>query len=157
MMRASSNFLRVYQIMSKKKNDKIIAFLGKDTDFEGTLKFKGSMRIDGHFKGEIFATGTLYVGESGVIESKIHATDIVVCGEVRGNLAADRKIEIQVPGKVFGNIKAPTVILQEGVIFEGNCRTVKATEDTGLLKVVSPEGGGKKGKLNPVEVEAKVS
>jgi len=105
-----------------KKKDEINAFLGKDTEFEGKLTFRGAVRIDGHFTGEIFTEGTLIVGESANIESDIHVSHIIISGEIRGNIIADDKIEIHAPGKVFGNIQAPTVILEEGVIFEGNCR-----------------------------------
>jgi cytoskeletal protein CcmA (bactofilin family) len=45
-----------------------------------------------------------------------------VSGEVRGNLFAVEKIEIHPPGKVFGNIQAPAVVMDEGVVFDGCCR-----------------------------------
>lgn len=110
-----------------KKRDEINAFLGKDTEFEGKLSFKGTVRIDGHFTGEIFTEGTLIVGELAVIGSNIHVSHIIISGEIRGNIIADNRIEIHAPGKVFGNIQAPTVVIEEGVIFEGNCR-MRGTE-----------------------------
>ncbi|MBL7176465.1 MAG: polymer-forming cytoskeletal protein [Desulfobacteraceae bacterium] len=110
-----------------KKRDEINAFLGKDTEFEGKLSFKGAVRIDGHFTGEIFTEGTLIVGELAVIGSNIHVSHIIISGEIRGNIIADNRIEIHAPGKVFGNIQAPTVVIEEGVIFEGNCR-MRGTE-----------------------------
>jgi len=112
-----------------KKRDEINAFLGKDTEFEGKLSFKGAVRIDGHFTGEIFTEGTLIVGELAVIGSNIHVSHIIISGEIRGNIIADNRIEIHAPGKVFGNIQAPTVVIEEGVIFEGNCR-MRGTEKT---------------------------
>ena len=105
-----------------KSKDEINAFLGRETEFEGKLSFKGAVRIDGHFAGEIFTEGTLIVGESAVIKSDIHVSHIIISGEIRGNIIADNRIEIHAPGKVFGNIQAPAVIIEEGVIFEGNCR-----------------------------------
>jgi len=111
-----------------KKRDEINAFLGKGTEFEGKLSFNGAVRIDGLFKGEIFTEGTLIVGESAVIESNIHVSHIIVSGEIRGNIVADTRIEIHAPGKVFGNIQAPTVVIDEGVVFEGNCSMRAVTE-----------------------------
>lgn len=111
-----------------KKKDEINAFLGKNTEFKGTLTFSGAVRIDGTFKGEIFTEGTLIVGESAVIESNVHVSHIIVSGEIRGNISAEKRIEIHAPGKVFGNIEAPTVVIDEGVIFEGNCRMQKLTD-----------------------------
>jgi len=111
--------------------DQINAFLGKNTQFEGKLTFSGVVRIDGRFKGEIFTDGTLIVGETALLECDIQTAYINVCGEVRGNIVAQNKIEIHAPGRVFGNISAPIVTLDEGVIFEGNCRMQKkvAEED----------------------------
>jgi cytoskeletal protein CcmA (bactofilin family) len=105
-----------------KKRDEINAFLGVNTSFEGKLSFRGAVRIDGKFKGEIVTEGTLIIGETAHIESNIHVSRIIVSGEIHGNIAADKRIEIHAPGKVFGNIQAPTVIIEEGVLFDGNCR-----------------------------------
>ena len=57
-----------------KQRNQIDAFLGADTDFEGKLSFKGSVRVDGRFKGEILTDGTLIVGESASLESIITGT-----------------------------------------------------------------------------------
>ena len=108
-----------------KNRDQINAFLGKDTEFEGKLSFKGAVRIDGLFTGEIYSDGTLIAGESAIIKSEIHVSHIVISGEIRGNIIADNRIEIHAPGKVFGNIQSPVVVIDEGVIFEGNCRMQK--------------------------------
>lgn len=111
-----------------KKRDEINAFLGKNTEFEGKLSFKGAVRIDGHFKGEIDTDGTLIVGETAVIQSNIHVSHVIISGEIRGNVVADNRIEIHSPGKVFGNIHSPVVVIDEGVVFDGNCRMLKARQ-----------------------------
>ena len=108
-----------------KTRNEINAFLGRDTEFEGKLSFTGAARIDGNFKGEIFTAGVLIIGESAIIESNMHVAHVIISGEIRGNIIADDRIEIHAPGKVFGNIQAPTVIIDEGVVFEGNCRMQK--------------------------------
>jgi len=112
----------------KKAKDEINAFLGKDTEFEGKFSFTGAVRIDGKFSGEIFSSGTLIVGESAVINSKVHVGDMILSGEVHGDIVAVNKIEINVPGKLFGNIQTPKLVIKEGVIFEGNC-TMRAADN----------------------------
>ena len=114
----------------KKTKDEINAFLGRDTEFEGKFSFTGAVRVDGNISGEIFSNGTLIVGESAVINSQIHVADIIISGEVHGDIVAERKIEINVPGKLFGNIKTPKLVLEEGVIFEGNCKMNNLQEET---------------------------
>ena len=121
-------------MVAMKKREGINAFLGRNTHFEGKLSFSGSVRIDGHFKGEIFADGTLVAGESAVIQSDVHVSHMIISGEIRGNIIADRRIEIRSPGKVYGNIQAPIVVIGEGVIFEGNC-TMQIREQVGDKKL----------------------
>ena len=114
----------------KKINDQINAFFGNDTDFEGKLSFSGAVRIDGSFKGEISTKGTLIVGETADIEADIHASKIIVSGKVRGSVVAEKKIEAHAPGKIIGNIQAPTITIDEGFVFEGNCRMKKQDEES---------------------------
>jgi len=127
----------------KKSRDEINAFLGRDTEFEGKFSFTGAVRVDGKISGEIFSNGTLIVGESAVIKAQIHVADIIISGEVHGDILAEKKIEITVPGKLFGNIKTPKLVLEEGVIFEGNCKMKDLKEETNNDRAVSqkkPEG-----------------
>jgi cytoskeletal protein CcmA (bactofilin family) len=105
----------------KKNHDQINAFLGRDTEFEGKMSFTGAVRMDCRFKGEILSGGTLIVGESAVIESDVRVSHMIISGEVRGNIEADR-VEIKAPGKVIGNIRCPVLVIEEGVIFDGSCQ-----------------------------------
>lgn len=120
----------------KKSREEINAFLGEDTEFEGKFSFTGAVRIDGKFSGEILSSGTLIIGESAVMKAQIHVADIIISGEVHGDIFAENKIEISVPGKLFGNIQTPKLIIEEGVIFEGNCKMKDPGKapDKGLAK-----------------------
>ena len=119
------------------KDKTIKAFLSKDTEFEGILTFNGTVRLDGHFKGKITsAEGNLIVGESGIIDADIHVSQIVISGEIRGNIIADHKVDIQPPGKIFGNIQTPVLSLQEGAILEGDVH-MSPKEETYEKKVTA--------------------
>jgi cytoskeletal protein CcmA (bactofilin family) len=126
--------------MKKTKiKDQMNGFLGKDTEFEGKLSFGGVVRVDGRFTGEIFTEGTLVVGESAVIEADIQVTEIIVSGEIRGNIFAKKRIEIHPPGKIFGDIQAPVIAMDEGVIFEGNCKVHKQAQEGNKKVAVLPQ------------------
>jgi cytoskeletal protein CcmA (bactofilin family) len=113
-----------------KTKDEINAFLGVNTEFEGKLSFTGAVRVDGRFKGEINTKGTLIVGELAVIESNVFASHIIVNGEIRGNVTAEERMEIHASGKVSGNIQTPVLVIDEGVVFNGNCSMEKPIELT---------------------------
>ena len=120
-----------------KRNNKISSFLGKNLEMEGTLKLHGSTLIDGHFKGKIQSDGNLTVGEQGRIEAHIHASSIDIKGEVHGNIISDRRVHIHAPAKVFGNIESPTLVIDPGVVFEGETRMNNKVDGIGC-KISSP-------------------
>lgn len=99
-----------------------VAFLGESTSFKGELSFHGTVRIDGHFKGQIYSDGTLIVGEKGVVEADIDTHCVVISGEVHGNINAANSIEIHSKGKVYGSIVTSSLVMHDGVVFEANCR-----------------------------------
>lgn len=124
------------------KNEDAVTFLGIGTKAEGTLAFDGTLRIDGYYKGEIVSSGNLIVGEEALIEADIRVSYIVIQGEIHGNILADQRVDIRSPAKVFGNIEAPTVIIDEGAIFEGQTKMYRAKEQ---------EAGGRKPKTPTVD------
>jgi cytoskeletal protein CcmA (bactofilin family) len=110
------------------KADTISTFLGQGAELEGKLKVTGTLRLDGHFKGEISGAGSLIVGEGANIESDIHVSNLLNSGEIRGKVIADEKIEIRAGGKVIGSVQTPALVMYEGGIIEGDCRMHKTEE-----------------------------
>lgn len=107
----------------RKKNKSlknVACFLGQDTQFEGSLKFFGTARIDGRVKGKILSAGTtIIIGETAKIESDVYAATVISYGEIHGKITAEKEIVLRFPAKVYGNIEAPSVEIEKGVIFEG--------------------------------------
>jgi cytoskeletal protein CcmA (bactofilin family) len=97
--------------------------LGESSEFEGKLKFEGTVVIDGKFKGEIHSTGTLVIGAKARVEAEVEVGSCVIIGKYAGNITATNKLEMQTPAVVKGNVASPILMIQEGVTFDGNCRT----------------------------------
>ncbi len=106
------------------------AFLGKGSRVTGKLAFEGTVRIEGHVEGEISAQDTLIIGESAVVNAQINGVAVIVHGRVTGDVNARKRLEIRAPGKLFGNISTPSLVIHEGVIFEGQCNMGGAGSDT---------------------------
>src|SRR5512138_2686067 len=104
----------------------INTLLGKGSEFEGKLTFEGTVRIDGKLSGEIFTDDVLVVGEGAEVSAEIDAGTIIIEGHVIGNVRAKRSVEIHAPGRVRGNIVTPSLFIDKGVIFEGNCQMESA-------------------------------
>ncbi|MDK2822751.1 MAG: hypothetical protein PWQ67_2051 [Clostridia bacterium] len=112
-------------VFNKKKEevayDKIETLVGMGTHFQGVVSSQGTVRIDGTFTGEIKTQGDLVIGDNGVLEANVEARNILVAGEIKGNLQAKGKIEITPSGKVIGDIKVKNLIIDEGAVFKGTC------------------------------------
>ncbi len=107
------------------------AILGKGSEFEGKLKFEGTVRIDGRFQGEINSTGTIILGENAVIEGEIHVDSAIIGGELQGDVYANSRVELHAPAKVDGNVQSPVLVVQEGVTFNGNCQMSNQEKEMG--------------------------
>jgi len=123
----------------KKGENEVKAFLGKGTEFDGKLMFGGSVRVDGNFKGEVSGGGTLIVGEGADIEADILVDSLLVSGRVCGSIEVREKVEIYPTGRILGNIKTSVFVVQEGAVFEGNCRMVNEGRDKNAEAEISVE------------------
>ena len=109
--------------MKKEKNiGSISTFLGADSRIEGTIEFKGTIRLDGRVKGKILSNGgTLIVGEKAVIHADVRVDSIIVMGEINGTIDAKKRVEVYKPGRVNGDIEAGIISIEPGGVFTGNC------------------------------------
>ncbi len=101
------------------KRDEISTIFGQQTEFDGKLKTKGSIRVEGSLTGTLEADGDVFVGESGEVNSNIEARKVVIAGKVEGNIIAKDKLEILETGTLEGDIKAKKLVVEEGAKFIG--------------------------------------
>lgn len=120
--------------MKEKKKEieesKITGFFDKDTEIKGDLSFKGTFRVDGRFKGKVDSGSILIIGESGKVEADIKIGHIIINGEVKGNIHASEKVEVNTHGRVFGTITTPKLVVEEGAYLEANCQTTDRISQT---------------------------
>jgi cytoskeletal protein CcmA (bactofilin family) len=103
----------------------LTAFIDEGSEIEGKYTFSGTALLNGTFKGEIVSTDTLIIGEKGIVNATIRAGVVVISGEVVGGLLATERVEMKKSARVFGDVEAPVVVIEEGVLFEGHCRVTK--------------------------------
>ena len=107
------------------RRSELTAFIDEGSEIEGRYTFRGTVMLNGKFKGEISSDDTLIIGERAVLQADVRAGRLVVNGEVTGNLRAMERIDLKRTARVYGDVEAPVVVLEEGVLFEGHCRMAK--------------------------------
>ena len=111
------------------KEGVLTGFVGNGTVLTGEATFRGMLRIDGHLSGTINSQdGTLIVGAGGQVDANIEVAVANIHGTVNGDIIATKRIEIGRTSRVIGNIQAPTLNIEQGAIFEGNCRMPQPKE-----------------------------
>jgi len=108
-----------------KSNNDLSAYIDEASEIEGKYTFSGTVMLNGKFSGEIFSNDTLIIGEKGVVNAAIHAGIVLVSGEVRGNILGTERVELRGSARVYGDVEAPVVVVEEGVLFEGHCRMTR--------------------------------
>ena len=100
----------------------VTTLLGRGSEFEGKLSFEGTVRVDGKLSGEIFTDDVLIIGEGAEVNAEISVGAIIIEGTVHGNIHAKRSVEIHTPARVRGNISTPSLSIDKGVVFDGQCQ-----------------------------------
>ena len=96
--------------------------LDQSVDMEGRLRFSGTLILNGKFRGEIFSSGTLLAGETAEVDGNVRVGTAIVNGHINGNIVAGQRVELRVGAHVDGDITTPALVLEEGVVFDGNCK-----------------------------------
>lgn len=121
-MSATGEYMGDNQIPDKALLNSII---GEGTRFKGEFDLNGLLRIDGDFSGIIRTKGKVLVGSNGRVECTMYAGTVVIGGIVRGDIYSTEKVTILSTGMVIGNIQSPRLVIENGVLLNGNCKIVK--------------------------------
>ena len=104
--------------MFSKDTGKLESLIGVDTDFQGELNVKGTLRVDGRVDGRLNAECVI-LSETAVVKGEVTAKKIIVGGKVEENLRAQEILEIRAKGKVLGDIFTNKLSVMQGGEFNG--------------------------------------
>jgi len=106
---------------SEGKQSDLNGFLDSGSHVNGELRFQTSFRVDGKFDGTVVSDGDLIVGDGGEVEGDLRVGQVVISGTVRGTIRAAKRMHISPSGKVFADVDTPSLIIEDGAVFEGRC------------------------------------
>ncbi len=108
------------------KEGTLSGFVGGGTVVTGEANFKAMMRVDGHLSGRVSSSsGTLIIGSNGKVDANIEVAVAQIHGTVNGDIIATQRLELGRSAKVNGNIQTPSLVIEQGAVFEGSCKMLQ--------------------------------
>jgi cytoskeletal protein CcmA (bactofilin family) len=118
-------------------------FLDRGSHLEGELRFETSFRIDGRVTGRVTSPGSLIVGDGGEVDGEVEVGRLFVSGVLRGTVRAAARIQVAPGGKVYADLSTPSLVIEDGAIFEGRCAMTGEPRGTGERKAKPAEEAAK--------------
>ena len=98
-----------------------LACLGPSIVVKGQISAEEDLQIDGKVEGPISLKGhRLTVGRTAQLNSEVNAREVIVYGNVSGNLRTRDRVEIKKDGQVVGDITTTRISIEEGAYFKGH-------------------------------------
>jgi cytoskeletal protein CcmA (bactofilin family) len=116
------------EIAIEPEDDEANGRIGKGSRISGKLGFDGSIRIYGEVEGEIAAGEAVIVRRGARVNAKVCANEVVIEGNVTGDIRATARVEIGATGRLSGTVATPRLVIHEGAVFDGSCSTSNAAE-----------------------------
>ena len=113
--------------MPKDTSADSISLLSKNVRIEGEILGPENLHVEGYLKGAVVLSGDIFIGSTGIVEADVEAKNIVIQGEVNGNVKAHQQLEIHPTGKLIGDCTAASIDIKEGAVFEGRSNMIKSS------------------------------
>lgn len=103
------------------------ATIGKAVKIIGQIFSKEDLYVDGDVEGTIECQDNkLTVGPNGKLQAGVRAREVVILGQVKGNVEAHDRIDIRKDARLVGDIKTARIVIEDGAYFKGSIDIVKA-------------------------------
>ena len=105
------------------------ATIGKAVKINGQIFSKEDLYVDGDVEGTIEALEhKLTIGPNGKLQAGVRAREVVILGQVKGNVEAHERIDIRKDARLVGDIKTARIIIEDGAYFKGSIDIVKGEQ-----------------------------
>jgi len=135
---------------------KLNSYFGDGTVLKGSLKFKGVLRFDGDFEGDVTTQDTFIIGETGKVKATVKVGALHNFGKISGNVEAQKNISLHTNSKLEGNISTPSLVTEDMAFFEGSCvMPIVERPDHSEADLIAAAVSGPASSINPYELVGK--
>jgi len=110
-----------------RSSEQFETILSASANFDGDLKCKGGVRVEGKFDGTIETDGNIIVGKAARVGADLTGRDILVSGQVTGSIRTEGQLAILSGGQVVGDVDVGSILIEEGGVLSGACNNRSAT------------------------------
>jgi cytoskeletal protein CcmA (bactofilin family) len=117
-----------------------IGLLGAGTRFEGRIRFRGTLRLDGSVRGDIRSEqgsgSVLVINRNAAVVGSVVSDSVLISGRLEGDVVAQQSVEIFRDGRLTGDIYTGAIMIESGAEFQGGCHMIRdlpAEQRTELL------------------------
>lgn len=119
------------------------SFLQNGVRMKGEIEVDGDLRIEGTVEGTLNTRGVLMLGPKASVDGDIRGREVVIHGRLVGTVRADERIQLARGAKVKGDLFCRSLVIEEGVYFEGRSHMGEPVgEKPGEGRVLSPGQAG---------------
>jgi cytoskeletal protein CcmA (bactofilin family) len=102
------------------------ATIGKAVKIIGQIFSKEDLYVDGDVEGTIECQDNkLTIGPNGKLQAAVRAREVIVLGQIKGNVEATDRIDIRKDARLVGDIKTARIVIEDGAYFKGSIDIVK--------------------------------
>jgi len=108
--------------------DTMSASIGKSLQVRGEVRGSEDLIVDGFIEGMITLTNSrLTVGANAKVQADISARDVIIIGQLNGNIIASGRVELRSGATLVGNIQASRLSIEENAGFSGKVDLIQST------------------------------
>jgi len=118
------------------------ARIGKTVVIRGEVKGNEDLIVDGRVEGTVsLSESRLTIGPNANVAADLSAKDVLIQGQVRGNVFASGRVELRSGCVVEGDIRALRLAVEDNAVFRGKVDLTQAVSK-GQDSSSAPQGGG---------------
>ena len=107
--------------------------IGENCVIEGDVTFEKTIEVHGKIIGalkiaENCTSASLIIKKTGIVEGDVYGSDVVIEGEVVGNVSGKKEIKIENSAFISGNVYYDILDVQGGATINGNLIRNKGKE-----------------------------